>query len=62
MEKVILTNNLTGEVEVVEQPTMKDTSVPLETLQEPTIEEQVIEIKSTLSTVVDTLAEIVGVE
>jgi hypothetical protein len=33
---------------------------PIETIQEPTIEEKVEQMQTTLSTVVDTLAEIVG--
>jgi hypothetical protein len=56
-------NCQTGEVteSVVE---IDETLIPqsIETIQEPTIEEQVEQMQTTLSTVVDTLAEIVGVE
>jgi hypothetical protein len=58
--KILATDNLTGitkEVEVDETLILQ----PIETIQEPTIEEKVEQMQTTLSTVVETLAEIVGV-
>jgi hypothetical protein len=59
--KILATDNLTGitkEVEVDETLIPQSEPTPIE----PTIEEKIEQMQTTLSTVVDTLAEIVGVE
>jgi len=58
--KILVTDNLT---EITKEVEVDEILIPqpIETPQEPTIDEKVDQMQTTLSAVVDTLAEIVGV-